>query len=107
MVVFAPFFERGFGIPCRDFFRGLLYCYRIVLVHLNPNSFLDIAVFIHLCEAYLGIPLHFDLWRYLYLRKLMSSKGKQARVIGGCGFSLQPKKVQEYFDLQLKDSNKG
>lgn len=91
MVVFAPFFECGFGIPCGDFFRGLLDYYQIELVHLNLNSILDIAVFIHLCEAYLGIPPHFDLWHYLYQLKLMSTKGKPARFIGGCGFSLRPK----------------
>lgn len=56
VVVFMPFFERGFGIPIGDFFRGLLNYYRIELGHLNPNSILDISVFIHLCEAYLGIP---------------------------------------------------
>src|SRR5688572_3438835 len=39
-VVFASFFERGFGIPYRNFFRGLLNYYKIELVHLNPNSIL-------------------------------------------------------------------
>lgn len=55
-VVFTPFFKHGFEIPCGDFFQGLLYYYRIELVHLNPNSILDIKVCIHLCEVYLGIP---------------------------------------------------
>ena len=50
MVVFASFFERGFGIPCGDFFRGLLHYYKIELVHLNPISILNIVVYIHLCE---------------------------------------------------------
>lgn len=54
-VIFTAFFKRGFRIPTGDFFRGLLNYYKIELVHLNPNSILDIVVFIHLCEAYLGI----------------------------------------------------
>lgn len=105
-VIFAAFFERGFRIPTGDFFRGLLGYYKIELVHLNPNSILDIAVFIHLWDAFLGIPPHFNLWRYLYQLKIVSTKGKPG-LIGGCGFSLQPKRVLEYFGLKLKDLNKG
>jgi hypothetical protein len=37
-VVFGSFFERGFNLPARDFFRGLLYYYRLELVHLVHNS---------------------------------------------------------------------
>jgi hypothetical protein len=57
IVVFASFFQRRFGLPICDFLRDLLDHYQIELVHLNPNSILQIAVFVHLCEAYLGIPL--------------------------------------------------
>jgi hypothetical protein len=63
-VVFASFFERGFNLPAGDFFRGLLYYYRLELVHLVPNSVTVVSTFIHFCEAYLGIPSHFLLSRY-------------------------------------------
>jgi hypothetical protein len=53
--VFASFFERGFSLPVKDFFRGLLYYYKLELVHLVPNSITVVSTFIHLCEAYLGI----------------------------------------------------
>jgi hypothetical protein len=32
-VVFASFFERGFNLPAGDFFCGLLYYYKLELVH--------------------------------------------------------------------------
>jgi hypothetical protein len=57
IVVFASFFQRRFGLPICDFLRDLLDHYQIELVHLNPNSILQITIFVHLCEAYLGIPL--------------------------------------------------
>jgi hypothetical protein len=60
-VVFASFFECGFNLPAGDFFRGLLYYYRMELVHLVPNSVTIVSTFIHFCEAYLGIPPHFLL----------------------------------------------
>jgi hypothetical protein len=64
IVVFLAHIKRGFGVPTSDFFRGLLYFYRIDLVHLVPNAITIVASFIHLCEAYIGVSPHFHLWRY-------------------------------------------
>ena len=61
IVAFGPYFERGLGLPCSSFFSGLLSYYRIQLHHLTPNSFVHISIFIHLCEAFLGIEPHFEL----------------------------------------------
>jgi hypothetical protein len=65
-VIFASFFERRFNVPAGDFFRGLLYYYKLEQVHLIPNSIIVVLSFIHLCEVYLGIPPHFVLWRYFF-----------------------------------------
>jgi hypothetical protein len=42
---------------------------------LNPNSVLQIAIFVHHCEAYLGINPHFGLWKYLYHCKPGMARG--------------------------------
>jgi hypothetical protein len=60
-VVFALCFERGFNLPAGDFFRSLLYYYKLELVHLVPNSIIVVSTFIHFYEAYLGISPHFLL----------------------------------------------
>jgi hypothetical protein len=73
-VVFSLYFERGFNLPVGDFFRGLLYYYKLELVHLVPNSITVVSTFIHFCEAYLGISPHFLLWRHLFCVK---STGKR------------------------------
>jgi hypothetical protein len=57
-VIFASFFERGFNFPVGDFFRGLLYYYKLELVHLVPNSNTMVSTFIHFCEVNLGISPH-------------------------------------------------
>ena len=62
IISFAPYFERGLGLPCSVFFFGLLRYYRIQLHHLTPNSFVHISIFVHLCEAFLGIEPHFELF---------------------------------------------
>jgi hypothetical protein len=79
-VVFASFFERGFNLSAGDFFRGLLYYYRLELVHLVPNSKTVVSTFIHFCEAYLGILPQFTLWRYFSVSKALA----KGRASGGC-----------------------
>jgi hypothetical protein len=60
-VVFISFFERGFNILVGDFFRGVLFYYKLELILLVPNSITVVSTFIHFCEAYLGIAPHFLL----------------------------------------------
>jgi hypothetical protein len=85
-VVSASFFERGFNLPVEDFFCGLLYYYKLELVHLVPNSITVVSTFIHFCEAYLGILPHFLLWRYLFCVK---STGKRSGLVGAIIFCLR------------------
>src|SRR6266540_1093279 len=70
IVVFEHLFYQGFALLTNDFFCGLLHWYRKELVNLNPNSILHISTFIHLCEVFLGVRPHFNLFRYLFALKL-------------------------------------
>jgi hypothetical protein len=60
------FFSAALPFLFLLFFRGLLDFYHLNLTHLNPNSNMQISIFVHLCEAFLGILPHFGLWKYLY-----------------------------------------
>jgi hypothetical protein len=66
VVSFMHFHERGLVAPQNHFLQGLLHYYKIELQHLNPNGIQHIVTFIVLCEGYLGIEPHFDLWRYFF-----------------------------------------
>jgi hypothetical protein len=57
-VVFASFFESGFNLPAGDFFRGLLYYYRLELVHLVPDSITVESTFIHFLRRIWGYRLN-------------------------------------------------
>jgi hypothetical protein len=103
-VVFGSFFERGFNLPAGDFFRGLLYYYRLVLVHLVPNSITIVSTFIHFCEAYLGIPPHFALWRHFFYVK---STGKRSGPVGDVMFNLRSGLKAEWIDTDLLDNTAG
>jgi hypothetical protein len=78
--------------------------YRIELVHLNPNSILQIAIFVHLCEAFLAVPLNFPLFKRYFLLKYQPNTNKQ-KVIGGVGLQTHPR--SGFLDLPMKTSLKG
>ena len=65
-VVFEDYFWRGLGFPVHLFLRGLLEFWAINLSNLHPNTILHISIFIHFCEAYLGVLSYFNLFRHLF-----------------------------------------
>jgi hypothetical protein len=58
ILMFTRFVERGLALPVRNFFKGLLEYYGIEYLNLNPNGIFHTSVFIHFCEAFLGIKPH-------------------------------------------------
>jgi hypothetical protein len=105
-IVYVPFLIRGLVLPISPFFRGLLDFYNLNLTHLNPNSILQISIFVHLCETYLRILPHFRLWKYLYhCRPGMA--GGQHQLVGGASLEMRRGRKTEYLDIPLKDSIKG
>jgi hypothetical protein len=63
IVVLSSFFQHGFGLPTCEFLHNLLHHYQTELVHLNPNSILQIAVFLFMCKAFLAIPPSLPLFK--------------------------------------------
>jgi hypothetical protein len=105
-VIFVPFLIRGLALPVSPFFCGLLDFYSLNLTHLNPNYVLQIVVFVHLCEAYLGILPHFGLWKYLYHCRSGMARG-QHQLVGGASLELRRGRKAEYLGIPFKDSIKG
>src|SRR5438132_4714020 len=99
-VVFKHFFYHGFALPSSAFFRGLLHWYGIELVHLNPNLILHIATIIHLCEVFLGVRPHFNLFCYFFIPK-PSLKDDKVNVVGGASLQLHQGKGKEYLGLRF------
>jgi hypothetical protein len=105
-VVYVPFLLRSLALPISPFFRGLLDFYRLNLTHLNPNSILQISIFVHLCEAFLGVLPHFGLWKYLY-HCCPGMAGGQHQLVGGASLEMRRGRKTDYLDIPLKDSIKG
>jgi hypothetical protein len=103
IMVFTSF-QCGFGIPVCDFLRDLLDHCQIELAHLNPNSILHVAIFVHLCDAYLGIPPNFPLFKnYLFLKYQPSAANQ--KII--CSVGLQTRPRAGFLNLHLKNSLQG
>jgi hypothetical protein len=102
MIQWRPVKEEE--IPTCEFLYGLLHYYQIELVHLNPNSILQIAVFIHLCEAFLTIHPSFPLLKHYFFLKYQPSVPNQ-KVIGSVGIQTLPR--SDFIDLPMKTSLKG
>jgi hypothetical protein len=104
IIVLSSFLQRGFGLPTGEFLCGLLHYYQIELVHLNPNSILQINIFVHLCEAFLAIHPNFPMFKHYFFLKYQSSAANQ-KVIGGVGIQICLR--SDFLDLPLKTSLKG
>jgi hypothetical protein len=104
-VVYVPFLIRDLALPISPFFRGLLDFYNLNLTHLNPNSIVQISIFVHLCEAYLGILPHFGLWKYLYhCRPGMA--GGQHQLVGGASLEMRRRRKQNTLTSRLRTTLK-
>ena len=66
-------------------------------------------VFIALCEGYLGIEPHFELWKYFFAVELQKKKKKPdlAVLMGYASIRLRGSRASEYMSIRLSKSNKG
>jgi hypothetical protein len=97
--MFARFAERGLSLPASDFFKGLMGYYGIEYLNLNPNG-----IFVHFCEAFLGIKPHWILFRKFFRVKPQPS-ASNPRVVGGEGIQMREDVAEQYLSYKLIDSN--
>jgi hypothetical protein len=78
------------------------------LHHLTPSGILHIAAFVTLCEAYMGIEPHFDLWMHFFCARLLPDTGAEAVVLGGMDIYVKSGHgVDPYFHFPMSKSTDG
>jgi hypothetical protein len=112
VVSFVSFHDRGFGVPASRFMRAILHVYGVELHNLSPNSISQAAIFAVVCEGYLGIAPHWDLWTHLFSVEPFASPTGERRVrmamrAGGCILQLRQARAPQYIPAILASSNKG
>jgi hypothetical protein len=102
--MFTRFVERGLSLPASEFFKGLLEYYGIEYLNLNPNGMFHTSVFVHFCEAFLGIKPHWVLFRKFFRVKPQPS-ANNPRVVGGAGIQMREDVTEQYLTYKLIDTN--
>ncbi|KAI4993910.1 hypothetical protein ZWY2020_008223 [Hordeum vulgare] len=115
VVVSDEHFYKGFGLPTSTFFCNFLTFFGFQLHHLAPNAILQLALFVVLCEGFLGIEPRLDLWESLFFFKQQSIKMDMAEVekldgprpMTPCGAALLHHRTKSGFpQMPLQDSIK-
>jgi hypothetical protein len=67
----------------------LLQFYGLELHNLTPLGIMHMAAFVTMCEAYMGIETHFNLWNYFFRAWLWQGLGVEAAILGGVYISIR------------------
>jgi hypothetical protein len=79
--------------------------YGLELHHLFPSWVLHMAAFATLCEAYMWIDPHFDLWNYFIRIRLPQGSGVEAAILGSVYIYVKSGHgVDPYFHLHMSES---
>jgi hypothetical protein len=74
-VLFVPYLFCGLALPISPFFLLLLEEFGLQLQHLTPHSILQVAIFVHFCEMFVGVATCTSLFRQFFVL-VRSGKGK-------------------------------
>lgn len=66
VISFVPFHLVGLGVPTYMFVWRFLRYFGLRLHDLTPRGVAYLAVFVTLCECWLGVDPHFDLWQRIF-----------------------------------------
>jgi hypothetical protein len=83
-VFFSAYALAGLVPPVSSFFLMLLEFYGLQLQHLSPNSITLVAIFVHLCEIFVGVRPSVRLFRRFFVMKAASQRPP---LIGGYYFA--------------------
>jgi hypothetical protein len=112
VVSFICFHERGFGVPASPFMRALLHYYKVELHHLAPNTVSQTAIFMMVCDGYLGMKPQWNLWLHLFRVEFFAKKAgergaRRAVPARSCVLQVRSSRSDPYIPAQLISSNSG
>jgi hypothetical protein len=66
IILFTCYALAGFALPASSIFLTLLENYGLQLHHLTPHALTLVAIFVHLCEMYVGVQPSMRLFRLFF-----------------------------------------
>jgi hypothetical protein len=87
---------------------GSMCHHSLELHHLTSSGILHFAGFVTLCEAYMGIEPHINLWNHFFHVHLLQCSGAEVAILGGADIYIKfGNEVDPYFDLPMSESTDG
>jgi hypothetical protein len=86
-VLFTSYISCGLVLPISPFFLLLLEEFGLQLQHLMPHSVIQAAIFVHLCEMFVGVAPCTSLFRYFFV---LVKSGKTRDHISAYYFQTRP-----------------
>jgi uncharacterized protein YjeT (DUF2065 family) len=83
VVSFMRLHKSDFNIPASRFMRGLCHHYGVELHNFASNAISLAASFVAVCEGILGIPTHWNLWRFTCSRASSTPLSRGRRGLAG------------------------
>jgi hypothetical protein len=110
VVSFIRFHNWGFVASVSRFMRALCYHYGVELHNFTPNAISQAAMFVGVCEGFLGIPVNWDLWVHLFraeLHTLTTPEPKIRRAVraGGMTIVLRNTRREFYIPCTMTSNN--
>jgi hypothetical protein len=110
VVSFIRFHERGFAAPASRFMRALCYHYSVELHNFTPNAVSQAAMFVGVCEGFLGIPMNWDLWVHLFRAELHTLATSEPRIrhaarAGVLSIALRSSHREQYIPYTITSNN--
>lgn len=103
-VMFVHFVRSGLCFPPSEFLLEFCRFYGIDLHHLTLNGVLFLSAFVHLCEAFIGIPPCLVLFRYFFCLKFANNSSPPP--LGCCVLQSHQGKKADFFQISIVDSLK-
>jgi hypothetical protein len=92
-MLFVSYISCGLALLISPFFLLLLEEFRLQLQHLTPHSILQAAIFVHLCEMFIGVALCTSLFLYFFV---LVKSGKARDHLGAYHFQTRPDSAVAY-----------
>ena len=106
----ARLHERGIGVPVGRFICALCDHYKVKLHNFSTNAISQAAVFVAVCEGYLGVEAHWDFWKHLFRGDLYTEHVQQGprRAIHAGGLTLHVRENRRdlYFPSKMMSNNR-
>jgi hypothetical protein len=110
VISFIRFHERGFAASASRFMRALCYHYGVELHNFTPNAISQAAMFVGVCEGFLGIPVNWDLWVHLFRAEVHTlatpePKTRRAARAGSLSIALRNTRREFYIPCTMTSNN--